>query len=866
MKRITLALPAPYVGLRPFEEREALLFFGRDAHVRDLLRKFAQQRFTAVIGVSGSGKSSLVRAGLIPALHRGDLPRAGHRWNVFIFKPGNSPLANLTKELVRDERWVGATDGFAEHYLAHTLAVSPLTLVERYRNAGDSFAGEAVLLVVDQFEEIFRYRCGDPKERQDPPDRGNIDEAEAFVELLLRSAAEPDVPIYVLITLRTDFLGQSSVFYGLPEAINGGIYLTPRLDRDQLTSVIASPLALAGGGVDGALVAHLINTLADEDELPVLEHALLRMWENARAAARTRIDESDFEAMCLPPADPGLGKAGADRTAQTEVPRSPRLKYALDSHASEIYDQLTPAQQRIGRRLFLALSERREAQDIRRPQRLCELLEQIGQEVRDDVLAVIGVFRAEGVGFLMPPAREPLSDGKVIDISHESLIRQWRYFRRWLREEEADVAELREWQHRAAQYCDHGGGWLDENDAARAERWRARVEGRGYPEAWLKRYFPSNPIGADAVFGYIDESASREREDRENQERLEREAKAAEIKFLEAEARLQQAIAESSERERARAEEDKQRAEASARTSRRGMRVAIAGTVVLGLVAAFVTWIWWRELTIEHGRAKVLTWLHRYHIEPEMVEIPAGSFQMGDVQGTGTVDEKPIRKVEFQEPLAIGKYEVTFAEYERYLYAQGIKERNFPSDEGWGRERQPVINVSWDDAVAYARWLSEQTSKRYRLPTEAEWEYAARGGTTSAWFWSDDASQACTYANVFDRGHEAALEYRYGITFGSAACEDDYAETAPVGSFQANAYGLHDTAGNVWEWVDDCYHKSYEGAPLDGSAWNDDGCGLRVLRGGSWSNDPTRLRASGRQGAWPGARNGGLGFRLAKDP
>lgn len=296
------------------------------------------------------------------------------------------------------------------------------------------------------------------------------------------------------------------------------------------------------------------------------------------------------------------------------------------------------------------------------------------------------------------------------------------------------------------------------------------------------------------------------------------------------------------------------------------MRVAIASTVVVGLVAAFVTWLWRGELTIEHGRGKVLTWLHRYHIEPEMVEIPAGSFQMGDLQGTGDADEKPVRKMEFQKPFAIGKYEVTFAEYERMLYAQGIKERNFPSDQGWGRERRPVINVSWDDAVAYARWLSKETGKRYRLLTEAEWEYAARGGTTSAWFWSDDASQACTYANVFDRGHEADSMSRYAIDWESAACEDDYGEIAPVGSFKANAYGVHDTAGNVWEWVEDCYHESYVDAPLDGSAWKGDGCGLRVLRGGSWSNDPRRLRASERHAGWPGVRNNGLGFRLAQDP
>jgi formylglycine-generating enzyme required for sulfatase activity len=858
MGRITLDLLAPYVGLRPFDEDDALLFFGRDTHIRDLLRKFGQQRFTAVIGVSGSGKSSLVRAGLLPALHSGKLASAGHRWNVYLFKPGNGPLANLAKEMVRDERWVGASDDTAAHYLTHTLATSPLTLVELYRQAQARFENEAVLLVVDQFEEIFRYRRGEQTEGQGPRDQRHIDEAEAFVKLLLRSATEPDVPIYVLITMRTDFLGQCSVFYGLPEAINSGIYLTPRLDRDQLSSVIASPLALVGGSIDGALVAHLINTLGDQDELPVLEHALLRMWQHARAQGHTQLDESDFQAMCPLPTEPDWAKQEVNPTALAEVSKSPRLNYALDNHASEIFNGLTPLQQRIARRLFLALSERREGQDVRRPQRLSELLEQIGKENRDDILAVIDAYRAEGVGFLMPPARETLSDDKFIDVSHESLIRQWRHIRQWLSEEETDVAELREWQQRAARNLTAGGGWLDENDAQRARRWRARIEERGHPESWLKRYLTANPIGADAVFGYIDESAQRsddakrrEQEHREAQERLAREAREAQIKQLEAEKRFQ--------------EEAAARAQASAAASRRVMRVAFGGSVVVGLAAAFVTWLWWEELTIEHARAKVLTWVHRYHIEPEMVEIPAGSFQMGDLQGSGDENEKPIRTVEIKK-FAIGKHEVTFVEYDRCLYAQGIKERNFPGDQGWGRERRPVINISWEDARDYAEWLSKQTGKNYRLPTEAEWEYAARGGTTNTWFWGEDVSQACIYANVFDRRHETELKFRYAISWESAACdEDEYAETAPVGSFQPNRFGVRDTAGNVWEWVEDCDHENYEGAPTDGSAWNEDKCGLRVVRGGSWTDGPRVLRASTRYRSGPDARNDTLGFRLAQD-
>jgi formylglycine-generating enzyme required for sulfatase activity/energy-coupling factor transporter ATP-binding protein EcfA2 len=835
MKRITLALPAPYVGLRPFEESDALLFFGRKAHVDALLCKFAQQRFTAVIGVSGSGKSSLVRAGLLPALRSGKLASAGHRWNVYLFEPGNGPLASLAKELVRDARWVGASDGAAAHYLTHTLAASPLALVEMYRKGKERFENEAFLLVVDQFEEIFRYRRGEEMEHLNPRDQRHIDEAEAFIKLLLRSASEPGVPLYVLITMRSDFLGHCSVFYELPEVINSGIYLTPRLDRDQLSSVIASPLALVGGSIDEALMAYLINTLGDQDELPVLEHALLRMWGHARSQGRTQLDDSDFTAMCQPrqAADP-KDDANPAQAGTPPVETVPCLIHALDEHASEIYDRLTPEQQRIARRVFLALSERREGQDVRRPQRLSELLEQIGQKSREDILAVLDAFRAEGVGFLMPPPRDQIADDTIIDISHESLIRQWRRFQQWLREEEADVADLREWQQRAGRNLSSGGGWLDEHDTARAECWRRDIEKRGSPGAWLTRYTRVGAVGSDQVFHYIAESARRVQAARDARERLEREAKEAQIKQLEVEKKFQHEVAA--------------RAQASARASRRVARVAIASTVVVGLVAAFVTWLWWEELTIEHGRAKVLGWLHRYHIEPEMVVVPKGSFQMGDVQGTGGNNEKPVRTVEFKKPFAIGKYEVSFAEYDRYLYAQGIKERNFPGDQGWGRENRPVINVSWDDAVAYAAWLREQTGKPYRLPTEAEWEYAARGGTDKDYWWDSNAMKP-----------------------GMANCDGcgsnwDGEQTAPVGSFKPNPHGVYDTAGNVWEWVQDCYHENYQGAPKDGSAWQDAvGCNLRVVRGGSWSLEPRDARSAARHRGVPDFRLSLLGFRLVQD-
>jgi formylglycine-generating enzyme required for sulfatase activity len=228
---------------------------------------------------------------------------------------------------------------------------------------------------------------------------------------------------------------------------------------------------------------------------------------------------------------------------------------------------------------------------------------------------------------------------------------------------------------------------------------------------------------------------------------------------------------------------------------------------------------------------------------PEMVVVPARSFRMGDILGGGRQNEQPARRVRIAKPFAIGRYEVTFEEYDQFANETG---RNLPADRGWGRVRRPVINVNWQEAEAYAKWLSEQTGKRYRLPTEAEWEYAARGGEETNYWWGNDFLE------------------------GMANCEGcgshwDKNQTAPVGSFKPNPFGMYDTAGNVWEWVEDCWHDNYNGAPTDGSAWKEAGggnCALRVMRGGSWLVSPGSLRSSYRNKDNAGRRFNSVGFRL----
>ena len=226
---------------------------------------------------------------------------------------------------------------------------------------------------------------------------------------------------------------------------------------------------------------------------------------------------------------------------------------------------------------------------------------------------------------------------------------------------------------------------------------------------------------------------------------------------------------------------------------------------------------------------------------PEMIVIPAGEFDMGS---NDAPMEKPVHRVAIGRSIAIGRREITFAEWDHCVAAGACGHR--PNDRGWGRGNRPVIDVSWDDAKAYINWLSQKTGKQYRLPTEAEWEYAARAGTKSPFWWGRDGGNGL--ANCGDCG-----------------APDGGSKTAAAGSFRPNAFGLYDTAGNVAEWVEDCWNDTYRGAPKDGSAWTSGQCGLRVLRGGSFGNKADAVRSPARFRYDRDVRYFGNGFRVARD-
>ena len=225
---------------------------------------------------------------------------------------------------------------------------------------------------------------------------------------------------------------------------------------------------------------------------------------------------------------------------------------------------------------------------------------------------------------------------------------------------------------------------------------------------------------------------------------------------------------------------------------------------------------------------------------PEMVVVPAGSFEMGCVSGEACYeDEMPVHAVTIARPFAVSKYEITFEDYDRFTGPDGV------DDEGWGRGRRPVVNVSWEDAKEYTAWLSSQTGQAYRLLTEAEWEYAARAGSTTQFAWGSHI------------GEERA-------NCGGCATEWDFFQTAPAGSFAPNSFGLHDVHGNVWEWVEDCWNHDYSGAPSNGEAWLSGDCSRRISRGGSYDDFHYDLRSAVRFANAPGESNKSLGFRVAR--
>jgi energy-coupling factor transporter ATP-binding protein EcfA2 len=464
----------PFVGLRPFESGDSLYYFGRKQQTRALLKQLHANRFVAVVGSSGCGKSSLVRAGLIPNLEAGFMVQDRDLWKIAIFKPGDSPLRNLAAAMVS----AGGVPGTAEAtpaLLERMRRQGSQALVQQARSIPDGDENN-LLIVVDQFEELFRFQ-------QDRTTQVR-EEAADFVASLLNLAAQKETPIYVVLTMRSDFLGHCDAFQGLPEAMNNSQYLVPRLTRQQRREAIMGPIRLAAANMTPRLLDRLLNEALDtRDDLPVLQHVLMRTWNVWAQDGKGPIDLEHYE------------KTGT-------------IQQALSIHADEALTGLDEESLKIARRMFQALTETDAAnRRIRRPAHLHQLAAVCGKRVAPEtIMALIQRFNAEDRNFLVLSSPNA-QDDPLIDISHESLIRQWKTLSAWVDEDAESARIYKRLAESAELHAGGKAGLYREADLLVALDWQRQQQ----PVAdWAARYHPKFEL----AIGFLERSVRKQKTNR----------------------------------------------------------------------------------------------------------------------------------------------------------------------------------------------------------------------------------------------------------------------------------------------------------------------------------------------------------------
>ncbi|MGK7913588.1 MAG: SH3 domain-containing protein [Synechococcus sp.] len=467
MTRVTERLN-PFPGLRAFEFGEEHLFFGREDRIDELLDRLHKHRFVAVVGSAGSGKSSLVRAGLLPALYSGFLPNMNSNWRVADVRPGGSPIhclaAALAGSLIAQQGGQEETSGnlLQERMLGleSTLRRGRLGLVEAVRQCQLS-THENLIVVVDGLEAWID--CDAWSDSSQLGGERSEDETAAFVKLLLTAIEQGQQPIYVVMTLRSDFVGDCARFDGLPEVINSSQYLLPRLTREQLRSAIEGPIGVVGGRIAPHLVQRMLNDMGDSLEaLPVMQHGLMRTWDYwlGHHDSNEPVDLRHYEAV------------GG-------------LAAALTNHADRIYAQLTSQQQAIAQRMFQLLTQHRsDGRDMSRAATLQDIA-RVAQVSQDEVRGVVNRFRGRHNSFLMPPQPDPLLSSTVLSISHSSLMRVWPRLKEWIWQEEEAAREYKHLVELASRYWSGEAKLLQDPDLTVALRWQHQWKPNS---AWASRY------------------------------------------------------------------------------------------------------------------------------------------------------------------------------------------------------------------------------------------------------------------------------------------------------------------------------------------------------------------------------------------
>jgi formylglycine-generating enzyme required for sulfatase activity len=789
----------PFPGLASFgdEDADAALFYGRSREIAESLEELRKVRAEGdlrpfvILGASGSGKSSLLKAGIIPRLRR----EAPAWLPLRAFRPGGDPLLHFAEALARtlkdfgkveahgvirdrlldawakSERADGALTPIGEAALASALE----TEGRKLRDAADR-PGATILISVDQAEELARAEgeCGQA--------------LAAYLHVALATTASR---WELAFTIRTDSFPELQRHRRFQDLKARG-YDLRAVPAFRFDSVIEEPARRYGVRVDLTLIDAVIEDAPREDALPLLAFGLQRLWRQYAASGALVFDHYVRVGRLRGLIEDGAERAlrGLSPLEEVALPSAPPPKSRLDLAASTFVPALAQVNEQgvILRRIAESTS--------------------FGEE-QQQLLARFDDWR------LVVRKGEP----GTVEVAHEALFREWKRLAGWLEPERARLEALRSLQ-------------VD------ALTWDRNTRDVGFLNHRGKRLAEASRLSE--IEGYRKRLTS------------------LEFDYL-----LGCQAAETRERRR-----------------ERGIQAAI-GAMAIGLIAGLLGWMhqgflaeewnWYttmRPYMMANFRPHVLgaeaegkriagpTPKDRTFREcatncPWMIVIPAGEFLMGSPDGKdGSTkaedgpykDEGPQHKVTFARNFAVAKNDVTFDEWDACAAVGGCPKAE---DSGMGRGDKPVINVTFDDAERYAKWLSLMTGKDYRLLSEAEWEYSARAGTTTTYFWGDEILEKNANCN------------RCGNTA-------DGKGTTEVGLFPANKYGLKDMAGNVWQWVEDCYHKTYVDAPVDGEAWTSRECGERVLRGGSWSESPRGLRSANRNHPTAMTRFKDIGFRVAR--
>ena len=790
----------PYRGLVALEEQDADFFFGRDRETTDILTRIiaAPGRFIALVGNSGVGKSSFVQAGVIGALKRQRWPGGQRDWPDTL--KDSRACAYLAMKPGDDP--IGALmSEFAALWFPD--ATDPKRLDRRNEWAERLHQGKARLAdLIEATDAHFRNELSlAPPPRiflyidqgEELYARSPPAERKRFSEIIADGLARNPQRLIVMTSQRADYYGELQANAALFKLADK--IDVPPLDADKLALVLREPARVLGVGFESDdLISHVVKSAEDQPgALPLLADLFTDLWERMRDRGDGTLRVSDRREIIQVGAV--LSKR-ADQFLKQNPDNVEAVKRLFTLRLAHVPRQGEPVRARWER-------------DAK-----CEADQAVNAE-----WALVELLAGPDWRLLVTGEK----DGKAsAEVAHEILLKTWPTLKRWL-EEERDFLI-----------------WRGELDARQEEYEKAGKEGARRQRQALLMGLPLDTAEKwlAARQGDIDPAARA---------------------FIEASVRADRAALRNRQR-----------------------LLAAVGVLMLGTIASLlgimfrdkIGELWFARTTVrryiaanfkphvltpEADRALKPGGFFRECVKdcPEMIVIPPGELWMGSRVGDGNAPEYPRHKVKIDKPFAVGKFEVTWDDWEACVAMRGCDGRP-TGDAGFGKGRQPLINVSWDQAKAYVAWLTRMTGKPYRLLTEAEWEYAARGVTSAdaphpPYPWGDQASHE--YANY---GTDQCCQ-------GKAEGRDKWIYTAPVGQFPPNAFGLHDMHGNVWEWVEDPWHDDYRGAPINGSAWTEGGeASRRVVRGGSWVNNPEGLRSATRDRVASDDRNFYLGFRVGR--